>query len=79
MAAGKPVIGVAEGGLLETMIPGQTGILIESPPTLTAICEAVTTLTPARALSMRSTCEARAQHFGLALFLDNMRQLIGGL
>ncbi len=25
MAAGKPVIGVAEGGLLETVLPGETG------------------------------------------------------
>jgi glycosyltransferase involved in cell wall biosynthesis len=30
MSAGKPVIGVAEGGLLETMIHGETGILIPS-------------------------------------------------
>jgi glycosyltransferase involved in cell wall biosynthesis len=78
MAAGKPVIGVAEGGLLETMVPEQTGILIESPPTIAAICEAVTTLTPTRALSMRSTCQARAQHFGLEIFLDNMRRQLTG-
>ena len=30
MAAGKPVIGVADGGLLETVVDGETGILL--PP-----------------------------------------------
>ena len=78
MAAGKPVIGVAEGGLLETLLPGQTGILVAPPPTQEAICEAVTTLTPARALSMRAACEARAQHFRLEVFLDNMRRQLSG-
>jgi len=33
MAAGKPVIGIAQGGLLESIIPGETGVLL-SPPTL---------------------------------------------
>jgi glycosyltransferase involved in cell wall biosynthesis len=74
MAAGKPVIGVAEGGLLETVLPETTGILIAPPPTPEAICEAVTTITPARALSMRTNCEARAQQFRLEIFLDNMRR-----
>lgn len=39
MAAGKPVIGVAEGGLLETVVPGETGVLIDSPLTLWLSCE----------------------------------------
>jgi len=30
MASGKPVIGVAEGGLLETLVPGETGELLAS-------------------------------------------------
>jgi glycosyltransferase involved in cell wall biosynthesis len=34
MAAGKPVIGVAEGGLLETIIPNKTGFLLK--PSLSA-------------------------------------------
>lgn len=33
MACGTPVVGVAEGGLLETILPGQTGILVERDPT----------------------------------------------
>lgn len=33
MACGTPVVGVAEGGLLETILPGRTGILVERDPT----------------------------------------------
>lgn len=32
ISAGKPVIGVAEGGILETILPGKNGILIPSSP-----------------------------------------------
>ena len=32
MAAGKPVIGVAEGGLLETIVHKETGFLLQPNP-----------------------------------------------
>jgi glycosyltransferase involved in cell wall biosynthesis len=76
MAAGKPVIGVAEGGLLETIIPEQTGILLPPPLTLEAICEAVEAMTPHHALSMRKNCEAQAQRFRIEVFSKKMRQLL---
>jgi len=73
MAAGKPVIGVAEGGLLETVIPEETGWLLESPPSIEAICEAVQSMTSQTALMMRGACEAQGQRFRTEVFLDNMR------
>jgi glycosyltransferase involved in cell wall biosynthesis len=73
MAAGKPVIGVAEGGLLETVVPNQTGILLQPPPTVDAIMTAVLDLTPKRALEMRSACESRAMLFTREIFLEKMR------
>ena len=73
MAAGKPVIGVAEGGLLETVVPDQTGILLEPPPTADAIMAAVHDLTPKRTLEMRSACETRASLFTREIFLEKMR------
>jgi glycosyltransferase involved in cell wall biosynthesis len=76
MAAGKPVIGVAEGGLLETVVPDQTGILLEPPPTVDAIMTAVCNLTPKRALEMRSACERRARLFTREIFLEKIRGLI---
>jgi glycosyltransferase involved in cell wall biosynthesis len=76
MAAGKPVIGVAEGGLLETVIPEETGVLLKPPLSLSAICEAVESMTPLRALSMRVACEKQAQRFRTEVFLENMGALI---
>lgn len=76
MAAGKPVIGVAEGGLRETIVPGETGILLSPDFTSSDISSAVSTLTPTLASSMRRNCEARAEMFTEAKFVDHLRQAI---
>ncbi len=75
MAAGKPVIGVAEGGLLETVIPDFTGLLLDPADDVEveAIRRAVAELTPARALAMRRDCEARAELFSAGRFLACMK------
>jgi len=75
MAAGKPVIGVREGGLMETVVHGETGMLLSPEINREEIIDAVSALTPARALHMRSACEERAQLFSQDLFLDKMRDL----
>lgn len=77
MAAGKPVIGVAEGGLRETIVAGETGTLL--PPDFTAsdVASAVSVLTPAVAASMREACEARARKFTKAKFVSGLRDAIG--
>ncbi|OQW93126.1 MAG: glycosyl transferase family 1 [Beggiatoa sp. IS2] len=76
MSAGKPVIGVAEGGLLETIIERETGLLLSPPPTVSAICEAVLTLTPQYALTLRQACEQQAHRFRTERFLREMRNMI---
>ncbi|MAZ18296.1 MAG: glycosyl transferase family 1 [Ahrensia sp.] len=76
MAAGKPVIGVSEGGLLETVIPEETGILVPAGAAVADLADAVGRLTPARALAMRSACEARAAHFSREKFIDAMKAVI---
>jgi len=76
MAAGKPVIGVAEGGLLETVISEKTGILLEPSLEIEAICQAVEMMTPQRALTMRRDCEKQAQHFRTNVFLEKMHQIV---
>ncbi|WP_218668190.1 glycosyltransferase [Vreelandella utahensis] len=75
MAAGKPVIGVAEGGLIETVLEGQTGILL-SEPDPKAIAETVRGMTQARAATMRPACEARASHFATGRFVKAMAEVI---
>ena len=76
MAAGKPVIGVAEGGVLETVQPGETGLLLPASPGVSDLIEAVKALPLERALAMRQACEARAAEFGAAKFADSMRAIV---
>jgi glycosyltransferase involved in cell wall biosynthesis len=76
MAAGKPVIGNAEGGLLETVVHEETGILLPAYPEPSDIAEAVRNLTPKRAQDMRHACQERASQFSRERFLDNMTRAI---
>jgi glycosyltransferase involved in cell wall biosynthesis len=77
MAAGKPVIGVAEGGLLETVLPNETGVLIDDELTPESICDAVTRLDRLGPASMRDACEARAALFSEEVFVAKMRDVVG--
>ncbi len=74
MAAGKPVIGVAEGGLLESIIDGQTGLLLKPDFGVEEIITAVNSLTPKQALDWRAACEQRASRFSIQRFLAQMQQ-----
>jgi glycosyltransferase involved in cell wall biosynthesis len=76
MAAGKPVIGVAEGGLLETIVAEKTGILLPPPPDVDALVNAVQWLDAWRARAMRSDCESQARQFGRDIFLGRMRSVL---
>jgi glycosyltransferase involved in cell wall biosynthesis len=72
MAAGKPVIGVAEGGMLETVLDGQTGILLPPNPEIEHIEVAVREMTARSALSMRHQCEQRARNYTDKQFLEQL-------
>jgi glycosyltransferase involved in cell wall biosynthesis len=76
MAAGKPVIGVAEGGLLETIEDEKTGILIKKCPDIEDIKAAVNEMTPERVLSMRRGCERKAELFSIEKFRDKITKII---
>ncbi len=76
MACGKPVIGVREGGLLETIIDGETGILLESDPSIESIVAGVQILTPKRAMEMRHSCEDRSILFSEKAFYSSIRRLL---
>ncbi len=77
MAAGKPVIGAAEGGLLETVINGETGLLIADVDYL-KIIQAVNKLSNKQAQQMRDACVHQAQNFTIGQFLQQMQQQIRG-
>lgn len=76
MAAGKPVIGVAEGGVMETVLPDKTGVLCPAQPKVADIILAVEQLSPQKALAMRAACEQRAKQFSSEIFFDKMDQLL---
>ncbi|KHK01806.1 glycosyltransferase [Desulfovibrio sp. TomC] len=73
MAAGKPVIGVREGGLTETVVHGETGILLPPDPGPADVARAVAELGPDVALGMREACQRRAAAFDTAVFIRNMQ------
>jgi glycosyltransferase involved in cell wall biosynthesis len=73
MAAGKPVVGVREGGLIETVVDGITGLLVPSPLTVGTLREAISTLHSSKALSMRADCEEQARRFSKKIFIERMK------
>jgi glycosyltransferase involved in cell wall biosynthesis len=74
MAAGKAVIGVAEGGLLETVVHGQTGVLIQGQLTPEKVQTAVDELELLDPASLRSVCEARAAQFAQESFVEAIKR-----
>lgn len=70
MAAGKPVVAYAEGGALETVIPGVTGLLfsVQSPA---AVAEAITALDDERFLP--TVLRAHAAQFSTDVFRARWR------
>jgi len=76
MSAGKPVIGVAEGGLLETVVDKETGFLLRPDPREEDIIGAIRKMDGAMALEMRGACEERAQQFDVKIFIEKMRNVM---
>jgi glycosyltransferase involved in cell wall biosynthesis len=76
MAAWKPVIGVKEGGIKESVIDGKTGILIPEGWKVADIIHAVQVLTPQKALEMRDACQKRAKDFALPAFETQLKEYI---
>jgi len=76
MAAGKPVLGVREGGLLETVVHEGTGFLVPPKPDVEDIMGGVRFLTPPKALSLRYNCIENAKRFEQKKFLAKMQKFI---
>lgn len=76
MAAGKPCIGVDEGGLKETIIEEKTGVLLPQQYVLEDLIGAVKHLTPERALAMKQDCIEHAKHFSDEHFVDEMKKMV---
>lgn len=73
MAAGKPVIALAEGGALETVVAGVTGEFF-SPADVDALADALQGFTPARYHA--AACREQARRFDRAVFIERMQALV---
>lgn len=78
MSAGKPVIGVAEGGLLETVVCGETGILLDLP-TPEGISGVVRNIHRNEWLKMRESCEQRAKNYSEDVFISRISEIVGSV
>ncbi len=75
-AAGKPVLGVREGGLLETIKDNETGILIKASPNAEDLIEAAATMTPAWCQARRNVCEQNARAYSRENFISKIKAII---
>lgn len=76
MMAGKPTIGVDEGGLKETIIHKKTGVLLKLDFNINDIIKAVRGLTSDIALKMRFDCETRSKLFSEERFINDIKKKI---
>ena len=74
MSAGKPVIGVNEGGLMETIIDGKTGVMIKADPAVEDLIDAIKNLSKEKALSMKESCIAQASNFTPEIFFEKVNK-----
>ncbi|NLE00522.1 MAG: glycosyltransferase family 4 protein, partial [Fibrobacter sp.] len=72
MASGKPVVAVAEGGFLETIVPG-TGILVPADASL--IRDAVQTISPF-VHDYHDDCLKQALNFDISNFAEKFKEII---
>lgn len=76
MSAWKPVIGVNEWWLKESIIHWKTGLLIPEWWSVEDIIEAVSIITKEKALLMKKACELRARDFSYESFEKQIQNII---
>lgn len=71
MASGKPVVGMREGGCLETVIDGSTGILVN--PDVSEIVNAINIISK-EPYRFKDRCIEQSRRFDTTIFLDQMKK-----
>ncbi len=79
MAAGKPVIGVDQGGIAETIIHGKTGWLLDERCATDDMIALVKSLKLSDIVAMKKACEERAKCFNEESFYDEIGSHLGPL
>lgn len=73
MASGKPVVAVNEGGFKETVIHGETGMLVEATPNELKRAIMEISKDPAQ---YKLACQKRAAEFDTSIFLQKMKKIM---
>ncbi len=76
MSAGKPVFCSNHGGLLETVIDGETGFFVSCESLTDDLIEHINGFTQSQALAMKSSCETRAKQFDTAVFIKKIKEFL---
>ena len=76
MACGKPVIGVKDGGLIESIIDGKTGILMSKDPSIEELIALIESLEIAELESMKDDCITQANKFDKSVFMNKIQRII---
>ncbi|MDJ1140440.1 glycosyltransferase [Marinicella marina] len=76
MSAGKAVLCSDHGGLLESVIHGETGFHIDNNNLKTSLTEHVKQFDRNQALVMRPACEQRAASFDTQRFMKNFKKFL---
>jgi len=75
MASGRPVIGYGKGGLLETVIPGKTGILFEKPK-VSFIIDAIRDFLKIEEKFDPKFIRIHAENFDKKKFIQKMKEVV---
>lgn len=75
-AAGKPVLGVAEGGLKESVIENKTGILIKQNPDEDDLIKAAEIMTKDWCREKKEICEEHAKKYDQKIFFEKIKNII---
>ncbi len=73
MASGKPVVGIKDGGCLETVIDGSTGLLVN--PYVSEIVESISIISK-EPYKFKDKCIEQSKKFDKGVFLRQMRKEI---
>lgn len=76
MSAGKPVFGVREGGVKETVKHGLTGVLLSENPSPSHLFEAIQGTSVSSLIDMKQACIEHSKQFDRSVFIQKMRKLM---
>jgi len=74
-ACGTPVIAYGKGGVLDTVIPGETGVFFQEQ-TPEAICAAIERFERSKDLFIPSVIRRNADRFSVEIFCDSFRSFV---